>query len=87
MKPARVIRLRLPRLARSSWAQLSAFVEKRLAERVIPHRLFLARADWEALRASEAARDAEAARHFFRAKVGPYVAPLLPRGAALYESE
>jgi hypothetical protein len=80
----RVIRLRVPPLALASWAQLAAVVEKRIGARVKPIRLHLSRRDYEALRDAEAARDAKAAGAFFKARVGPYVAPLLRSGTAIY---
>jgi hypothetical protein len=79
MKP---IRMRVPRLALSSWAQLVAFVEKRIGERIIPRKLFLSRRDYEALRKTQ---PEWARNHRFRR--APYVAPLLPRSTALYERD
>ena len=79
------MKVRAPSLALGSWAQLSSAIEQQIGERPVPYRLYLSRSDYEAVRDAEAARDPAAARRFFRARVGSYVAPLLPRGIAIYE--
>jgi hypothetical protein len=80
----RLVRLRVPRLAFSSWASLASYVEERLGECRAP-RLFLSREDFEVVKSAECERDANAARAFFRARVGPYCGPLIPRGIVIYE--
>ncbi len=83
--PTQHVRLRVPRFALASWPTLRGYVEKRVGAPVVAKRLFLARADWEALRAVEFNKDPEATRLQFRQGIGPYVAPLLRRGLAIYE--
>jgi hypothetical protein len=88
----KLIRLRMPRLALRSWVQLAASVEQQIGERIVPRCLFLARADYEALRGACFATEPEWAREFFASRMGrfrraPYVAPILPRGTALYEAQ
>jgi hypothetical protein len=80
------VRVRLSGLAISTWATLAAEVERQTGQGIVPRQLFLSRADYETLRAAETARDAEAARAFFRPRIGPSVAPLLQAGTALYET-
>ena len=85
-------RLLVPSLALRSWPKLAASVERQIGEPLVPRRLFLSRADYEALRAACFASDADWARDFFALRKGrfrraPYVAPLLPRGTAVYEAQ
>jgi hypothetical protein len=84
VKGTHLVHLRLPALAISSWGQLASHVERRCGE-CVARRLFLSRRDYEALRANETERDPDAAGLFFRQGTGPYVAPLLGRGVAIYE--
>jgi hypothetical protein len=82
LKP-RLVRFRLPHLA-LSWASLTSYVEGRFGDCALS-RLFLSRPDFEALRREQNERDFKASLGAPHAK-GPFCAPLLHRGIAIYDA-